>query len=302
MSGDSEQLTFSLVIPTYNRPGELGECLETLTFLDTPTNGFEVIVVDDGSDRPLSEVVDRFADRLEVHLIRKANSGPGPSRNEGAAVARGRFLAFTDDDCRPTPGWLRALELSLEQNPGYLVGGRAINRLEENSYSATSQVILDAAYAFFNANPDDARFFASNNMAVSAELFAEVGGFDTESFRYVSEDRELCDRWRHLGYRMAYVPEATILHGHRLTLGSFCRQHFMYGRGARRYHKVRAERGSGRIAQDMRFHTRLRRLFREPLLRLRLPQRLRVLALLGVWQMVNAAGFFLDPWIRQNKA
>lgn len=301
MNGDLEQPMFSIVIPTYNRPGELSKCLESLTLLEAPKTGFEVIVVDDGSDGPLNEVVDLFTDRLDVRLIRKANAGPGPARNLGAAAARGRFLVFTDDDCWPTPRWLRALEARLEQDPDHLVGGRTINRLEENSYSTTSQVILEAVYAFFNANPDDARFFASNNMALSAELFAKVGGFNIESFRYVSEDRELCDRWRHQGYRMTYVPEATIMHGHWLKLRSFCWQHFMYGRGARRYHRVRAARGSGRIWQDMRFHTRLWHLFYELLLRIRFGQRLKVLVLLGVWQVVNATGFFLDPLIRQKK-
>ncbi len=301
MNGGLKRPMFSIIIPTYNRPDELDNCLESLTLLETPKTRFEVIVVDDGSEEPLNEVVNPFIDSLHVRLIRQANAGPGPARNKGAEAARGRFLVFVDDDCWPAQDWLSTLEPYLNQNPDRMVGGRTINRLEKNCYSATSQVILEAVYAFFNSNPDDARFFASNNMALSAELFAEVGGFDIESFRYVSEDRELCDRWRHHGYKMTYVPEATILHGHWLKLRSFCRQHFMYGRGARRYHRVRAKRGSGRIWQDMRFHTRFWQLLYEPLLRIRLSQRLSVLVLLGLWQVVNTAGFFLDPLIRRNK-
>jgi GT2 family glycosyltransferase len=46
------------------------------------------------------------------------------------------------------------------------------------------------------------------------------------------EDREFCDRWLRHGYRMAYVPKATVYHAHELTFCTFWRQHFGYGRGA----------------------------------------------------------------------
>ena len=291
----------SIIIPTYNRPRELASCLESLTRLESPAGGFEVIVVDDGGPEPLDAVVEPFHERLDLRLLRQANAGPGAARNAGTAAARGRFVAFTDDDCWPQPEWLCRLAARLERDPGLLVGGRTLNRLVDNAFATTSQVIIHVVYAFYNADPEDARFFASNNMAISRRLLEEVGGFDTRTFRNVSEDRELCDRWRHLGHRMAYVPEATILHAHRLALGAFCRQHFTYGRGAARYHRRRHERGSGRITEDMPMHAQLPRLLRAPLAQLPVGLRLRVVALLAVWQAANAAGFVLDPWMGGRK-
>ena len=295
MSTPTPEVT--LVIPTYNRPQELASCLESLTRLRSPAGGFEVVVVDDGSDQPLDAVVRPFEEVLRLRLLRQANAGPGAARNAGTAAANGRFLAFTDDDCWPDPDWLYRLTGHLEHHPAHLVGGRTANRVTDNPYAAASQTIIDCVYAFYNAHPKNARVFASNNMAVARELLEDAGGFDTQAFRQASEDRELCDRWRHLGRRLSYVPEAKILHAHRLDFRSFCRQHFSYGRGAARYHRLRSRRRSGRIWQDMPFHAQLPRLLREPLSRLPLGRRLRVLALLVVWQAANAAGFFFDPWV-----
>jgi glycosyltransferase involved in cell wall biosynthesis len=283
-----------VIIPTHARPHQLASCLESLTLLQAPAGGFEVIVVDDGSPQPLDAVMKPYHDRLSITLLRQPNAGPGEARNTGAGAARGRFLAFTDDDCWPAPDWLMALARRFEQTPRHMLGGRTVNRLVRNPYAATSQLIVDVVYAFYNREPNAARFFASNNLALPADLFRELGGFDGKGFRFASEDRELCDRWRHLGHGMTYAPEAVVRHAHPLTLRAFCKQHFAYGRGALRYHRVRAERASGRLCDDLGFHARLPRLLRAPLADLSPGQVWRVSPLLLVWQAANAAGFFYE--------
>jgi glycosyltransferase involved in cell wall biosynthesis len=285
---------FSVIIPTYARPGQLRSCLGSLTRLEYPRERFEVLVVDDGSPEPLERVIEPFRGRLNLTLLRQPNGGPGSARNTGAARARGRFLAFTDDDCWPAPDWLCRLEARFAQAPGHLIGGRTLNRLTGNLYAAASQLIVDAVYAFYNRGPGTARFFASNNLAVPTDRFRRIGGFDGAGFPFASEDRELCDRWLHRGYRMTYAPEAVVLHAHPLTLARFCQQHFAYGRGALRYQRVRARRGSGRLRQDLKFHARLPALLRGPLAQLPLGQALAVVPLLGLWQLANAAGFFYE--------
>ncbi len=73
--------------------------------LDYPADQFEVIVIDDGSSMP----IDAWSGDSRVRVIRQDNKGPAAARNAGIASARGAFLAFTDDDCVPEPGWLAAL-------------------------------------------------------------------------------------------------------------------------------------------------------------------------------------------------
>jgi glycosyltransferase involved in cell wall biosynthesis len=285
---------FSVIVPTHGRPRQLATCLESLAQLQAPAGSFEVVVVDDGSPEPLDGVVKPYHKRLDLTLLRQPNGGPGSARNAGAAVARGRFLAFTDDDCSPAPDWLVALARRFEKTPQRMIGGRTVNRLTRNPYAMASQLIVDMVYAFYNQDPEAARFFASNNMAVPADLFRRLGGFDGKSFRVASEDRELCDRWLHLGHAMIYAPEAVVLHAHPLTLHTFCKQHFAYGRGAWLYHRHRASRGSGRLRDDFRFHTHLPQLLREPLGRLPRAQARCIPLLLGIWQLANTAGFFAE--------
>jgi len=285
--------TFSVIIPTYGRPDQLCNCLDTLVDVEQPSDGFEVVVVDDGTPDPLEPQLSPWLDRLQLTVLRQENSGPGPARNLGLTAARGQFIAFTDDDCLIEPGWLRALEAAVHRHPEAMIGGRT-NQQPGDPYSEANQLIFDAVHRFYNESGQGARFFPSNNLAASAELLRQVGGFDPEFFPHASEDRELCDRWRHLGHDLVYVPEAHLIHARPASLRRYWRQHFTYGRGAHHYHRLRAERGSGQLLDDAVFHRRLPAMMREPLRQLPLNKRTVALALLGVWQLANAAGYFKE--------
>lgn len=291
------QPLFSVVIPTYARPTQLSECLEALAGIQLPDESFEVVVVDDGSGAPPEAVVHRFRDRLDVSLLVAAHGGPAAARNHGVARARGRFLAFTDDDCRPAPQWLHALAERFATVPEHIVGGRTLNALTHNAYARTSQLILDVAYAYYNDHGRTARFFASNNLALPADRFRALGGFDP-SFS-TSEDRELCDRWLREGYGMTYAPEALIYHAHLLSLRRFWRQHFGYGRGAYRFHHIREQRGAGRFRPDLTFY---RKLAAAPFTEEHGVRMLVTAALLLFSQLANSVGFLYEQQRRAEPA
>ena len=242
---------FSIVIPTYQRPERITGCLQALTCLNYPRERFEVLVVDDGSDTPPEKIVHSFRDRLNTVFFAQAHAGPAQARNTGARFAKGTFLAFTDDDCMPAQNWLRALAARFMTTPQDAIGGRTLNARPENSFSTASQMLTDYLYGYFNRDPNRASFFASNNLAVPAEQFRALGGFNTTFPLAAGEDRELCDRWLGHGLRMTYAPEALVYHGQTLTFRSFWRQHFNYGRGAFQFHQMRAQqRKQDRIALE----------------------------------------------------
>lgn len=281
----------SVIVPTYERPLQLAACLRALAQLDYPRERFEVVVVDDGSAHSPTSIVKQFAELLDLKLCEQQNRGPAGARNFGATRARGQLLAFTDDDCAPDPGWLRALASCFKASPDNLIGGRTFNALTHNPYSETSQRIIEVVYEHFNADPQDARFFAANNLAVSAERFRLMKGFD-ESF-ITSEDRELCARWRSAGLGLTYAPEAVVHHAHNLTLGTLWRQHFGYGRGALRFHRARAANGDGPFKPDLAFYLKLMRAGRA---RSRKSRAAQLTALLFWSQLANAAGFFYEKY------
>ena len=251
-------IVFSVVVPTFNRPQLLGECLSALASLDYPRPDFEVIVADDGGNCDLDAIVAPFAGEMNVRLLRHANRGPGGARNLGAAAARGRFLAFTDDDCRPSPAWLRALEEKLTKFPDRLAGGRTVNALEESPCAVTSQLILDHVYAHFNRDLDQPRFFATNNIAVPAAPFHEMGGFDEKFTLSASEDREFCDAWQTRGWNLVWAPEALVHHRHAMGLREFWRQQQSYGRGALQFRRARIAQKRGPVPfEGVAFHVGL---------------------------------------------
>lgn len=284
---------FSIVIPTYNRQSQLARCLASLAELRYPREMFEVIVVNDEETTTLAGVVDKFLPKLNLTLLTQPHAGPAQARNRGAREARNECLAFTDDDCEPAADWLDRLAAALTHNPGALVGGHTVNALPHNSYSAASQLLIDYIYGYYNAQPQAARFVASNNIALARKEFLEVGGFDTGFPRAAAEDREFCDRWRHTGRTIIYAPDAIIHHAHALSARTYLRQHLNYGRGAYHFHCIHARREpNGKIhVEPFSFYLDL---IRAPKTQARGCQQLKLSALLLASQAANTAGYALE--------
>jgi GT2 family glycosyltransferase len=285
-------MDFSIIVPTFNRPDRLRSCLNALAELDYPRSSFEVVVVDDGSRVRLDGMVAEYERWLSVQLLRQENQGPAAARNAGLAVARGNYVVFTDDDCRPVRGWLRAFQSAFSRTPGAGIGGRVINGITENAFSATSQILIDYLYKYFNSRYGQPTFFISNNVAFPAEALRRIGGFDSRFPFAGAEDRELCDRWLSNGYTLVYQPEAIVYHLSKLSFHAFCRQHFTYGRGAYLFHRARH---AGRVKVEP--FTFYRDLVLHPFQNGNGKRALIASALLVLSQVANAAGFFAQRLI-----
>ncbi|HXX32952.1 MAG TPA: glycosyltransferase [Thermodesulfobacteriota bacterium] len=287
---------FSIIVPTYNRPQKLADCLESLSHLDYPHDRFEVIVIDDGSSAPIQPVVEGFVNQLDVTLLTQTNAGPAAARNHGAKRAKGEFLAFTDDDCAPSPDWLKALAVRFGETPDYMVGGRTLNGLANNLYSTATHFLIEYLYSYHNAKSGQAHFLTSNNLALKGDRFHSIDGFNTFFSHAAAEDRELCDRWLRNGYRMTFAPEALVYHAHKLTFCSFCRQHFNYGSGAFSFHRGRSCSGAKNLGvEPLSFYLNL---LRYPLSQNRPSQALLLLPLMVLSQVATVAGF-LREMVRQ---
>jgi GT2 family glycosyltransferase len=293
----------TVVIPTRGRPKLLADCLDSIARSDYPRGLLEVVVVDDGDagDPRPAAAADAVRDRLTVSLQATNGRGPAAARNLGASEAHGSILLFTDDDCLVDEQWVRSLSLSIREAPTTGAGGRVVNRLGDNRWSTASQRVIDMVYAYYNSNPAQATFLASNNLAVHADAFRELGGFD-EGFRW-AEDRDFCRRWLAAGRELIYVPTAVVEHAHRLTGQGFVRQQFAYGRGAFHFHRAAGRNGDSQARRTRGFYAEVPRLAR------RLVQQegaggkriVRVALEIGGWQLANAAGFAWEA-IRAQRA
>jgi GT2 family glycosyltransferase len=279
----------SIIVPTYNRPDSLASCVQSVVQLDYPCDRFEALIVDDGSRVPPTESVREVKDAVNVRLLTQPHGGPARARNLAAWQAKGDYLVFIDDDCRVPPDFLARVSAELQATPDTGIGGKTVNVLD-NVYSAASQVHVDYLYNYYNRAGDTAQFFSSNNLALPADAFRRIGGFDASFI--TGEDRELCDRWLHAGHKLRYCPEVQVYHAHALTFASFCSQHFNYGRGAFRYRQRRAARTQSRIGVEaLAFYVNLVTWRAPGSSRRRGPA---VPALLGISQLANTAGFLWE--------
>ena len=227
----------TVVVPTRNRPGPLGRCLEALA-----GQVGEIVVVDDGSSDPAA--VEAALQRApQARLVRQPPSGPAAARNAGVAAVRGSIVCFTDDDCEPDPGWAAALTAALREGAD-IVAGTTSNGFPGNPYAVASQLVTG-----YVTERGRRPFAATNNLAATEQVLRELP-FD-ETFRSAAgEDREWCSRAAERGYRIR-GSQARIVHYQELTLGSFLGQQLRYGRGSYRFH------ASGRALERPGFYAGL---------------------------------------------
>ena len=279
----------SVLIPTHGRPGSLVRCLEALATQTLPRHEFEVVVCDDGSPVPVEPVVAQFAERLSVRVERHARSGPASARNSGARLARGRILAFTDDDCVPSPTWLELLLQRMHRHPGHMIGGLIVNLLPEDPYATATQLIQSSVYDYYASHDVGHRFFTTSNLAVPADRFWLLDGFSERFPRAAGEDYDLCARWQEAGFPSEYAPEVEVGHAHGHTFASFWRQHFGYGRALLRVREGMARR-RGRSGIELESPTFYRQILTYPLQHGERKEALRNVALVIMSQVATMVG------------
>lgn len=204
----SNNLIFSVVIPTCHRNDLLSKCLNCLApgVQLLSKDQYEVIVTDDGRDTTAEQMIQE--QYSWVRWVSGPNQGPAANRNNGAKYAQGEWLAFTDDDCLPDPQWLEAYAEAIKQNPDYLVlEGRTYVNRPQQSLAEKSPVNETGGYLW------------SCNLAIQRVLFESLQGFD-ERFPYAAmEDVDLRLRLTKAGHPFLFIKTASICHPWRVSRG-----------------------------------------------------------------------------------
>ena len=158
--GDASGLLLSNVTINESNPQHLSTIEHSLP-------AYEVIVADDGRTTTAEAMI-----RHRFPWVRWAQGpgiGPAANRNAGAAVARGAWLAFTDDDCLPQPKWLQAFLSAIADHPGLAVfEGKTVPDRPRKTLAEHSPVGSQAGNLW------------SCNFAILRSQFEHLGGFDTQ--------------------------------------------------------------------------------------------------------------------------
>lgn len=275
----------SVVVPTRDRPRALTECLAALE--RQTAADFEVVVVDDGSvdAEAVAAVVDTAP---HARCVVGGGHGPAAARNLGASAATAPIVCFTDDDCRPDPGWLEAMVAAVDGGAA-AVAGPTLNGRPADVFATASQVITNHL-AEFSLDPvtGTVGFAPTSNVACRAEVH-RAHPFDDSYPLAAGEDREWCTRLASQGVKLVWVPEAVVAHHQDLSGRGFWRQQVRYGRGARRRH---TEQAPGHRLQPLGFYTSL--------LRRSWGESARVAALVVLAQVATTGGVAREAWARRR--
>jgi glycosyltransferase involved in cell wall biosynthesis len=237
-------LTFSVVIPTFNRMQTLRQTLGAVTA--QTLSAAEIIVVDDGStDDTGTQITREFP---TARYLPQTNAGPATARNRGIGAACGNVIAFTDDDCLPPSNWLERLADGFTRHPEVTgVGGSLLAASEVRATNLLARYEAYIVRDLYRARDEeivagfDCPAGGTNNMAYRRDALQAMNGFDT-SFPYpAAEDADLKWRLARSGARFLYMP-VTVTHLQSYTWEAFRQQQFV--------------RGKGRIYFDRKWHRR----------------------------------------------
>ena len=220
---------FSFIIPVFNRPTEVDELLESLTF-QTYTN-FDTVIVEDGSTLKCDKVINKYKSKLDIQYYFKSNSGPGPSRNYGVDKSNSEYFIFCDSDCIIPPMYLNEVQKQLKINYTDAFGGPDN---AHSSFTPLQKAINYAMTAFIttggirggkksigNFQP------RSFNMGISKTAFSNTGGFGNIN---PGEDPDLTIRLWKLGYETQLIPKAFVYHKRRISWTQFYKQVNKFGK------------------------------------------------------------------------
>lgn len=228
-------MEFSIILPTYNRLSQLKLALKSIfnqEFVD-----YEVIVVNDGSSDGTEEYLKTLT-MPKFKCVRQDNNGPAAARNAGIELSRGKYIAFTDDDCIVPPNWLSSFKYIFESNGVDLIGGAVQNSNKKNIYSEVSQHITNFFVEYLNQESKSSTFLTSNNIAYRADFLKKVGGFDERFRKAGGEERAL--NWKIIcnGGKSVYAPDIIVEHDHEMVVARFVKQQLNYGIGSFILYKV----------------------------------------------------------------
>lgn len=223
------ELSFSLIIPVYNRPNEVKELLESLRGQTYP-NSFEVVIVEDGSTESSEDVVKQFKNELTISYFKKANTGPGDSRNFGMKKAMGNYFIVLDSDCILPERYLEIVHQELQKSYVHCFGGpdsahesfsvvqKAIN------YAMTS--VLSTGGIRGGKNSVDKFQPRSFNMGISKKAFEATGGYGNI---HPGEDPDLTFRLWQEGFETRLIEKAYVYHKRRINWSKFYTQVNKFG-------------------------------------------------------------------------
>jgi glycosyltransferase involved in cell wall biosynthesis len=204
----------SVIVPVWNDPVRLGECLRALESQTYPSRSYEVVVVDNDSSEPVEHVA---ASCARARVVHEGRPGSYAARNKGLAHARGEVIAFTDADCLPAPDWIGKGVARLARGGGRTVVAGRIEIFPRGATTANAVEQYEMLFALAQGEfVKRYEFGATANLFALREAFERAGPFLAEVKS--GGDLEWGRRIKGHGYVLEYAEEVCVRHPARASL------------------------------------------------------------------------------------
>lgn len=225
----AENLSCSIVIPTFGRSQELSRCLEAISHQDFPN--YDVIVVDNTAGDPETQAI---AKRWNARYVIEERRGLCRARNRGALVSNADIVAYLDDDSVPEPGWLTGLAAEFVDPQVMGAGGKTIPlkveteseklfaKVRGSAYNRPAPLVVDRETPYWFEICGFGGIGAGCNMAVRRTAFEVWPGFHERTDRgtpvYGGGEQHAFFSLVSRGFRVSYTPHAVVGHPYPPTM------------------------------------------------------------------------------------
>jgi glycosyltransferase involved in cell wall biosynthesis len=227
----------TLIVCTHDRPDMLAGCIASL--LGVEWEPLEIIVVDSAPSNDATRTL--VAGFPHIRYVLSPRRGLDIARNAGIAAASGSIIAFTDDDARVDPLWIRGLVAEFEDPMVAVATGVTLPYELETE----GQLLFEKMGGFTRGYRRTAfaprlalwagAAGAGVNMALRASMIRSIGLFDEAldagTRTRSGGDHDYFSRALARGYRVLYTPRALVWHCHRGEHQAVQETMFGYGVG-----------------------------------------------------------------------
>jgi len=211
----------SVLICTKNRPESIKELLEALN--KQTYDDFEVVIIDD-SDRKIFKKIEKNITLVKPmeHIYRGGGGGRVSALNYGIRKCSGEIIAFTDDDCLPSPDWIQNAVKYFVSNEIIGIEGLITSNIDPSKYRTykilTNKRFLSGKECLYDG-------FMTANMFYRKAVLNKIGGFDEKFEPFLREDSDLA--WRAMKHGKIIFAKDVIVFHPAITGKSFNPMHYM---------------------------------------------------------------------------
>ena len=219
-------MTLSIIICSYNRASYISDALTSLYVQSSGLDNFEVIIVDNNSTDNTKEVYAQWRQTNtngQFTFISETKQGASFARNTGAAIAKGEWVCFMDDDAVATPNYVENILKHIHHQPEVVgFGGRIIPKYIPSepkwmSYYVSS-LVGNFDYASTACAFENGKYPLESNMILKKSVYIQIGGFNVNlpgvvgTLRIGGEGKELFYKIIALGHTIYYDPSICVHH------------------------------------------------------------------------------------------